>query len=163
MPELPEVQTVVNQIKSGLLNAKVDSITPLWPKVFHNFTIEEVKYKLKGKQIVNVNRRAKYIIITLSENIIAIHLRMTGKLYFLKKDETQKKHVTAFLTLENGKRLAFDDVRKFGRIYLYKNLEPINVRHGPEPLENNFTSKTLIRLIRSKKEILRLCSLINQW
>ena len=151
MPELPEVQTVVNQIKSGLLNAKVDSITPLWPKVFHNFTIEEVKYKLKGKQIVNVNRRAKYIIITLSENIIAIHLRMTGKLYFLKKDETPKKHVTAFLTLENGKRLAFDDVRKFGRIYLYKNLEPINVRHGPEPLENNFTSKTFIRLIRSKK------------
>ena len=47
--------------------------------------------------------------------------------------------------------MAFDDVRKFGRIYLYKNLEPINVRHGPEPLENNFTSKTLIRLIRSKK------------
>ena len=90
MPELPEVQTVVNQIKSGLLNAKVDSITPLWPKVFHNFTIEEVKDQLKGKQIINVNRRAKYIIITLSENIIAIHLRMTGKLYFLQKDETPK-------------------------------------------------------------------------
>ena len=49
MPELPEVQTVVNQIKSGLLNAKVDSITPLWPKVFHNFTIEEVKYTVKRK------------------------------------------------------------------------------------------------------------------
>ena len=71
MPELPEVQTVVNQIKSGLLNAKVDSITPLWPKVFHNFTIEEVKYKLKGKQIVNVNRRAKsvsYTHLTLPTN-----------------------------------------------------------------------------------------------
>ena len=151
MPELPEVQTVVNQIRSGLLNAKIHSLTPLWPKVFHNFTIEKVKQQLKGKQVINVSRRAKYIIITLSENIIAIHLRMTGKLYFLQNGETPKKHVTAFLTLENGKRLAFDDVRKFGRIYLYKNLKPIDVRHGPEPLEDNFTSETLIQLIKSKK------------
>ena len=43
MPELPEVQTVVNQIRSGLVNAKIDSLTPLWPKVFHNFTIKNVK------------------------------------------------------------------------------------------------------------------------
>ena len=105
MPELPEVQTVVNQIRSGLLNAKIDSLTPVWPKVFHNFTTEKVKQQLKGKQIVNVSRRAKYIIITLSKNIIAIHLRMTGKLYFLQKNETLKKHVTAFFTLENGKKL----------------------------------------------------------
>ena len=151
MPELPEVQTVVNQIRSGLLNAKIDSLTPLWPKVFHNFTTEKVKQQLKGKQIVNVSRRAKYIIITLSKNIIAIHLRMTGKLYFLQKNETLKKHVTAFFTLENGKRLAFDDVRKFGRIYLYKNLEPIDIRHGPEPLEDHFTPEILIKLIKSKK------------
>ena len=47
--------------------------------------------------------------------------------------------------------MAFDDVRKFGRIYLYKNLEPIDVRHGPEPLEDNFTSEILIQLIKSKK------------
>ena len=48
MPELPEVQTVVNQIRSGLLNAKVDSLTPLWPKVFHNFTTEKVKQQLNN-------------------------------------------------------------------------------------------------------------------
>ena len=77
---------------------------------------------------------------------------MTGKLYFLQKNETPKKHVTAFFTLENGRRLAFDDVRKFGRIYLYKNLEPIDIRHGPEPLEDHFTPEILIKLIKSKKE-----------
>ena len=38
MPELPEVQTVVNQIKSDLLHETVESVTPIWPKVFHNFT-----------------------------------------------------------------------------------------------------------------------------
>ena len=46
MPELPEVQTVVNQIKSDLLHETVESITPIWPKVFHNFTSEEAKQKI---------------------------------------------------------------------------------------------------------------------
>ena len=47
MPELPEVQTVVNQIKSDLLQNKVESITPIWPKVLHNFTSEKAKQKIK--------------------------------------------------------------------------------------------------------------------
>ena len=47
--------------------------------------------------------------------------------------------------------MIFDDVRKFGRIYLYKNIKPIDEKHGPEPLESNFTSESLFRLIKSKK------------
>ena len=52
---------------------------------------------------------------------------------------------------KNKRKLIFDDVRKFGRIYLYKNIKPIDERHGPEPLESNFTSESLFRLIKSKK------------
>jgi len=151
MPELPEVQTVVNQIKSDLLHETVESITPIWPKVFHNFTIEEAKQKMKEGKIINVNRRAKFIIIRFAESIIAIHLRMTGKLYLLQEDQEMSKYTTAYFTLKNKRKLIFDDVRKFGRIYLYRNTEPIDERHGPEPLENAFTSESLIKLIKSKK------------
>ena len=151
MPELPEVQTVVNQIKSDLLHETVESITPIWPKVFHNFTRKEAKQKMKGGQIINVSRRAKFIIIRFTESIIAIHLRMTGKLYLLQKNQRISKYTTAYFTLKNKKKLIFDDVRKFGRIYLYKNTGPIDERHGPEPLENNFTSESLINIIKSKK------------
>ena len=151
MPELPEVQTVVNQIKSDLVNEKVESITPIWPKVFHNFTSEEAKQKIKKGEILDVSRRAKFIIIKFAESIIAIHLRMTGKLYLLQEKQTISKYATAYFTLKSKRKLIFEDVRKFGRIYLYKNIGPINKRHGPEPLDNDFTSKSLFKLIKSKK------------
>ena len=76
---------------------------------------------------------------------------MTGKLYFLEEHNIPSKYATAYLTLESGKKMIFDDVRKFGRFYLYRNIEPIDKRHGPEPLENSFTSECLINLIKSKK------------
>ena len=151
MPELPEVQTVVNQIKSDLLHETVESITPIWPKVFHNFTSEEAKQRIRGGQIIDVSRRAKFIIIRFAESIVAIHLRMTGKLYLLQKNQAISKYATAYFTLKNKRKLIFDDVRKFGRIYLHENIGPIDQRHGPEPLENNFTSESLFKLIRSKK------------
>ena len=151
MPELPEVQTVVNQIRSDLLHEKVKSITQIWPKVFHNFTKQKAKSEIYGEKIIDVKRRAKFIIIKLKKRIIAIHLRMTGKLYFLEEHNIPSKYATAYLTLESGKKMIFDDVRKFGRFYLYKNIEPIDKRHGPEPLENSFTSECLINLIKSKK------------
>ena len=68
MPELPEVQTVVNQIKSDLLRNKVESITPIWPKVLHNFTSEKAKQKIKDGEILDVSRRAKFIIIKFAKN-----------------------------------------------------------------------------------------------
>ena len=54
MPELPEVQTVVNQIRSDLLYEKVKSITPIWPKVFHNFTKQ--KANAMGTGVSNNNQ-----------------------------------------------------------------------------------------------------------
>jgi len=47
MPELPEVQTVVNYIRPILIGEKVKSITPLWPKVFHNFSDRDLQKKNK--------------------------------------------------------------------------------------------------------------------
>ena len=80
MPELPEVQTVVNHIKDDLVGEKIKSIIPLWAKVLHNFTPNDFVQKLERQIVVDVYRRAKFIIIQFNTGIIAIHLRMTGKL-----------------------------------------------------------------------------------
>ena len=145
MPELPEVQTVVNQIRSGLLNAKVDSLTPLWPKVFHNFTIKKVKQQLKGKLIINVSRRAKYIIISLNQGYsIIAHLGMSGSYKVLKKnvpqDYNRLKHDHLVIELDNF-ILVYNDPRRFGYIDL-TNKETEKHKFlsllGPEPLSNSF-------------------------
>ncbi len=152
MPELPEVQTVVNHIKGKLIGQTITNIKPIWPKVFHNFKRKDLFSKNSSIKILDVKRRAKFIILQLENSILAIHLRMTGKLYFW--DGEIPKHTSVKILFKNKKCLIFEDVRKFGRFYLYKNLDDINSRHGPEPLEQQFTKTLLLKILtRCKRNI----------
>ncbi len=147
MPELPEVQTVADHIKPDLIGKNVTGIEPVWKKVLHNFAQNDLTGKHKIK---NVSRRAKFIIIEFKNFLLAVHLRMTGKLYILDQD-TLPKHTSAVIHLENSNNLIFEDTRKFGRIYMYKDLSEINSRHGPEPLEKDFTREWLLLNLKKKK------------
>ena len=62
MPELPEVETVTNSVKKHILNKSFNSLELFWPKTLDNFTILDFE-KIKDKKVINVFRRAKYIII----------------------------------------------------------------------------------------------------
>ena len=149
MPELPEVQTVVNFIKDKLIEKNIIKIVPVWPKVFDNFSEHDFYSKVKNTKIIDVKRRAKFIIIELENFILAIHLRMTGKLYFVSKG--LPKHTSAIIKLNSNKTLIFEDVRKFGRFYLYNDLETINKRHGYEPLSESFTKEIFLEILSSCK------------
>ena len=61
MPELPEVQTVVNFIKDKLIEKNIIKIIPVWPKVFDNFSEHDFYSKVKNTKIIDVKRRAKFI------------------------------------------------------------------------------------------------------
>jgi len=142
MPELPEVQTVVDHIKGDLVGKKILGIIPLWKKSLQNFRPNDLSGKNKKNRIIDVRRRAKFIIIDFGEFILAVHLRMTGKLY-IQEGSSIPKYTRVIIKLENSKDLIFDDIRKFGRIYLYKNLTEIDSKHGPEPLGKEFTDEWL--------------------
>ena len=150
MPELPEVQTVVNHLKSQLIGRRILNIEIIWPKVLDNFKPEELFTYKSNLKVNDVFRRAKFIIIQLDFYILAIHLRMTGKLHIIK-DEPFPKHTSSVINLDNNYKLIFEDVRKFGRIYLYRNLDVINSKYGIEPLSNSFSFKLFQDLILTKK------------
>ena len=116
MPELPEVQTVVNSIVKPLSGRKIISIRAHWPKVFDNFHPDTLFKKQSQLKIITVFRRAKFIIIQLEDSILAVHLRMTGKLY-ISEETFLPKHTSALIELDKKINLIFEDVRKFGRIY----------------------------------------------
>ena len=149
MPELPEVQTVVDHLRADLVREKISAIKAIWPKVLHNFDQNDLFKNNHGQEIKDVTRRAKFIILQLPSSLLAIHLRMTGKLYL--SNEEIPKHTSAIFELESGKKIIFEDTRKFGRIYLYKDLDHINKRHGVEPLSNEFTKDWLFTELKKKK------------
>ena len=93
--------------------------------------------KVRGKLIKNVYRRAKYIIIDLNDVLLAVHLRMTGKLYVKNNLDKTTKHISLYLQFDN-KYLIFEDTRKFGRFFLYSNMDYLNDKLGVEPLLDDF-------------------------
>jgi formamidopyrimidine-DNA glycosylase len=149
MPELPEVQSVVDELSARLRGR---SFSPgaelLWDPTVGYPDAASFPARLAGQAVRGVRRRAKYIIIDLDNgNVLAVHLRMTGRLHFAAPEEAPDRHLRARLPLEDGTELRFADMRKFGRLYLGSEEEVGSVTAlgslGPEPLEADFTPAVL--------------------
>jgi len=149
MPELPEVETVVRHLKPDLIGQRIKSFQSYWPKVLGNVDDKYFQEFTKGREILDVTRRAKFIVMHLENGFIPIHLRMTGRLY--PNDRIpDEKHISAVFQLSD-KVLIFKDTRKFGRIYWYDEWSEFDNKHGIEPLEEQFTKQWLVQSLHSKK------------
>ncbi|MFH0912372.1 MAG: bifunctional DNA-formamidopyrimidine glycosylase/DNA-(apurinic or apyrimidinic site) lyase [Patescibacteria group bacterium] len=156
MPELPEVETIVGELKRGLAGATILDATFSRPKLIKNISYPTFRKTIKGKTIQKIERRAKYILIHLSGNkTLILHLGMTGRLLLHPQKEkgqvvnlkTKKKEPDRFIRgqffLNKDRVLDFSDLRLFGRVYLVdtKTLlqkKPIK-KLGVDPLSKNFT------------------------
>ncbi len=155
MPELPEVETIVQQLRKKVLNKKIVSVEILKDKMVDS----QIKTLVPTK-IINVLRRAKSIIIELERNgFLLIHLRMTGHFHYYQKDELDKskefeKHVVAKFHLNDGSLLTHNSVRMFGSIKLLneEKLRQELAKLGPEPLAKDFTADHFRRLLEKKKQ-----------
>ncbi len=157
MPELPEVQTVVNDlIAADLVGESIAGGQVYWPKTIATPSVTRFMRRIKGAVIEQISRRAKYIVIGLSTSeTLLIHLRMTGHLYFYGPEHRPQKHEQVVFTLQSGRRLIFYDPRKFGRINLTSTPETILDRLGPEPLSAGFTTAVLARRLGAHKRMLK--------
>ena len=156
MPELPEVETVVNNLKPILSGKKIlrIEIAPRAKKNLRNISLRKLNQIIKNKEIINVSRFAKLILIELESGIVAIHLRMTGRLIPNKIENIDKNYITAKFSFKDNFYLFFKDVRRFGTIDFYKDISEISKSYGVEPLSKNFTSIKLYSLLhKSKKNI----------
>ena len=149
MPELPEVETVTQSVKKHLLHKSFDSLTLNWEKTLHNFSVADFNSKIKGISIKDVYRRAKYVIIDGDSFIMAVHLRMTGKLYASSSIDPSKKHISLYLKF-GDKYLIFEDTRKFGRFYLYSNMDYLDDKLGLEPLSSDFTDDWILENMKNR-------------
>lgn len=168
MPELPEVSTIVSQLKTKALHrAFVNSWTDT-PNLLKGISFKKFSQEIKGKKILDVSRRGKYIIFKLSDNLyILAHQKMTGHFMLGKwgklknkwiakdkgalADDKANKYIRFIFYLDNGQMLAFSDLRKFGSIRLehsadFKELSKM----GPEPLDKDFTYKIFLNAINKK-------------
>ena len=118
MPELPEVETVKNHLSSLIKGEVIKSVEVRWDNLIANVSKIEFESKLKNQKINEIKRKAKYLIFELNNFYLLSHLRMEGK-YILKNDLSLNKHDHIIFYLESKKFLIYNDVRKFGKFYLF--------------------------------------------
>jgi formamidopyrimidine-DNA glycosylase len=155
MPELPEVETIVNDLRPSLKDRSFADITILWPRMVLQPSAEELRRRLPGQVIKDIGRRGKYLIFRLaSGEALILHLRMTGSLLLKRKGDkhpVSNPYITAIFRLDNGTELVFTDRRKLGTVSLAKDESELNEKLGPEPLEPDFTPQVLAKRLSSRK------------
>ena len=156
MPELPEVETVVRALRQPLIGRTVTGVRNDWPRHIHRPTLDELKMRIHGCRFEAVNRRAKYLVFTLTEGeTLIVHLRMSGHLAVVDGQHPTDKHVHTVFELDNGQELRFRDIRKFGTVDLVDNPDIVLGKLGPEPLEDDFTPEVLQKLLNGRSRALK--------
>jgi formamidopyrimidine-DNA glycosylase len=159
MPELPEVETIRRGLQKQIKNKQIKDIVINVDKIVKKPSLREFITKIKGKKIKEIDRRGKYIIIHLdSRNKLIVHLGMTGLLIYpydnkIIEKEINPKHNHLIFTFTDDTKLVFNDVRKFGKIFLVSNIDEVEsiAKLGVEPLEDYFTEEVFIQILNKKK------------
>lgn len=156
MPELPEVETVTRAIRPLLLKRTFKNASCLVERLRHPLDEEALNHCLAGQRIVDVRRRAKYIVIDLGKNTgLLLHLGMTGHLRICKSELPADKHDRVIFHLSRKEDLRLKDARRFSMAKpctLDEDGIPHELAHlGPEPLGEKFTGEYLFKISRKRK------------
>ena len=157
MPELPEVETVKEALNQTVKGQTIKEIELRYEPMVKNMSAAEFKEKLINQTIQAVSRRGKYLVFHFDDYQLLSHLRMEGKYFYVDSDFELNPHVHVIFTLENGKRLLYQDTRKFGTYHLYdkaidlETTAPFQVL-GLEPFATEFTPSYVKEKIQNKKK-----------
>ena len=163
MPELPEVETIARKLRPHLLGKIIQDAELRWARTLALPSPRKFKELIKGQEIKEVTRRAKYFILRLSDYSLLIHLRMSGDILIKESKIKPEKHDRLILRLEAQNaaadgglsNLVFNDTRKFGRVWLTKNPEEVLGTLGPEPFSRHFTPQWLHAALHNKHRQLK--------
>jgi len=142
MPELPEVETIKNELSPWVLGQSFTEVDILDARLVCGGSVEEVRRGLIGQKVESLERRGKYLIFHLSNGkTLILHFRMTGSLLLNPKEVD--RYARAVFHLSSGHRLVFNDRRRLGLLWLVDDLSAVVCRLGPEPLDEVFTPDIL--------------------
>ena len=160
MPELPEVETVKEVLKSELTTLEIKDVIVHYDKIIKTGSVARFKERLIGQKIIDVARRGKYLIFELDDYNLLSHLRMEGKFLYGDVEDLCMKHIHAEFLLSNGMKLRYEDVRKFGTFHLFDKEIPLESTPtffvlGPEPFSDEFNADRMLSFAKGKKTAIK--------
>jgi formamidopyrimidine-DNA glycosylase len=153
MPELPEVETTRRGIRPALVGHRVEAFVLREPRL--RWRVERsLARELAGRAVLDVRRRAKYLLVDLDGGSLILHLGMSGSLRVLDRGAALRPHDHYDLVMDSGRCLRFNDPRRFGSLHWVEGDalgHPLLASLGPEPLDRGFDADYLVARARRRK------------
>ena len=150
MPELPEVTYFKKYVDATVLHKKIRELNIAGGKIFQA-TEKEFKEALLDNQFIESQRHGKYLFLKVSKgNYLVFHFGMSGDLEYAQQGQPPAHtHFTVVFT--DNSKLFFSCPRKFGKIFLAKNIAQFKKEHdlGPDALEISFDD--FVHLVTTKR------------
>src|SRR5918998_916526 len=146
MPELPEVETIKEDLRELVVGSTLQRAEVLYPTLVEQPSVEEFARRLEGVRIAGARRRAKHLIVELdSGDALVFQLKIGGQLLLVPSVEEPRTALMLVLHLDRGRRLFLRDQTEFTRARLLDagELEARLSSLGPEPLEDGFAVEYL--------------------
>ena len=153
VPELPEVETIARGLANAIVGKTIAAAAVSMAKIAVAPAGRTFAADLPGEQVTAVGRRAKFVVIALaSGRRLVVHLRMTGRLIFQPAESMQPYPYTHIsIDFTDGTRVAFADVRQFGRMRLLEAGEAWDADGGIEPLSEGFTCELFVSMLDERR------------
>jgi formamidopyrimidine-DNA glycosylase len=159
MPELPEVETIVRDIRPALIGRRIQRVALSHDDVLRGVSRRRLIRQLTGATIQNVFRRAKHAVLELDTGRLIIQPGMTGSLVVHRKPLTddEAKYAVLRARLDRGGELVYRDVRRLGTLLLLNDREwkRYDAAIGPEPLEDGFTAEQLGSALKRSRQAIK--------
>lgn len=168
MPELPEVETIKNDLTAKILKQKIVAVEILNAGSARSADLQQ---KLLRASFPVINRVGKLLILKIdADNFLLVHLKMTGQLILQNKNDLivgghsdglladlPNRHTRIILKFKDDSILYFNDLRKFGYWQIVNNseLQEIIAKYGPEPAATEFTVAYLQKIFKNKKRSIK--------
>ena len=160
MPELPEVQTVLDTLHAQMGHARISDVQVRWARIIHGDP-QTFASLVCGRRIEDYARIGKYLCFDLGDVWWIAHLRMEGKFYLQQPSApVDARHVHVIFQLEDGRELRYHDTRKFGRMYAYPKQGslrecPCFARVGKDALDETLSADELYAHLHARRITLK--------
>lgn len=154
MPELPEVETIRRQLLSLCRDQVIDTVTVKTPYLLKNCTAAVFQDALQGRRVKDLSRIGKYLIWECEEVYPVFHLGMSGIFLLDRRESRYPQHIHVEIRFAAGLSLYFQDMRKFGKIWLYPHYPEIPTL-GTDPITGSITPMQLRNWLQRRNTTLK--------
>ena len=156
MPELPEVESLRRYLVAGRVPGRIiTSAYADWPGVENTVDGAAGLSTLPGRRIMSARRHGKQLVLPMDRGVLGLHMGMTGRLVILGPDDEPLRYARYTFTLDDGRRIELDDVRRWAGAVLANSEDELTGRLGPDAIDPTFTSEMFVERTAGRRSAIK--------